>query len=48
MTNTPIEAKLDLARQLTLLKAYRPRNRKAKRSHKAKRCRITRAIRRAA
>jgi hypothetical protein len=43
MTPTP----LDLARELTLLKAYRPRKRRSKRSMKSRRARIVKQIRKA-
>jgi hypothetical protein len=38
---------LALARELTLLKAYRPRKRRSKRSNKSRRARIVKQIRKA-
>jgi hypothetical protein len=49
MTPLPIEARLDLARYLTVLRSYKPRTRKSRRTKSDRRRRIVKQlIRRAA
>jgi hypothetical protein len=48
MTPLPIEARLDLARYLTVLRSYKPRTRKSRRTKSDRRRRIVAKLRRAA